>query len=413
MPTATTTTSMPVRQQRLVEAEPRLAGVEVEADQADGEAEEERDEAAQRRSAEHAGDHDHRQHHEGEVGRGADLDRHRRQRRGEEHDEERADRAGDEGADRRGGERLRGPSGPCHEVALEGRHHRRGLARCVEQDRGRRAAVHAAVVDAGEHDEGRDRLEAVGHGQQQRHRHGRADARQDADEGAEEHADDGVEQVLRGEDGREAVHEQAEVLHQSTPSRIPAGRMTPRPSWKKYQLADGEHEADDDVTHERAAPEGPRRSDEQQRPAHGPAEERDRQDGEEQHADQLEDGRPVGGVAQVDVLAALGLGHVAAQGGDHQQDAEQHGDGADDVGEDPRTDRVAEADAQRGGLLRRCRRRRRPAARRGRAGRGHGRDRCVARGDPGWSGVSSDVLTAGPAPRGWWRRARPAPGGTS
>ena len=47
----------PVRQQRLVEAQPRLAGVEVQADQADGEAEEERDEAAQRRRAEHAGDH--------------------------------------------------------------------------------------------------------------------------------------------------------------------------------------------------------------------------------------------------------------------------------------------------------------------------------------------------------------------
>ena len=36
-----------VRQLRLVEAQPRLAGVEVEADQADGEAEEQRDEAAQ------------------------------------------------------------------------------------------------------------------------------------------------------------------------------------------------------------------------------------------------------------------------------------------------------------------------------------------------------------------------------
>ena len=57
---------------------------------------------------------------------------------------------------------------------------------------GRRPAVHAAVVDAGEHDERRGRLEAERHRQQQRHGHGRADARQDADEGAEEHADGGV-----------------------------------------------------------------------------------------------------------------------------------------------------------------------------------------------------------------------------
>src|ERR1044071_7050938 len=48
-----------------------------------------------------------------------------------------------------------------------------------------------------------------------------------ADLKKQEDADDGVEQVLRGEDGREAVHEQSEVVHQSTPSRIPAGRMTP------------------------------------------------------------------------------------------------------------------------------------------------------------------------------------------
>ena len=33
----------------------------------------------------------------------------------------------------------------------------------------------------------------------------------------------------------------------------------------------------------------------------------------------LRDGHPVGGLGEVDVLAALRLGPVAAQGGDHEQ----------------------------------------------------------------------------------------------
>ena len=37
-----------------------------------------------------------------------------------------------------------------HRVAVDAGHHRRGLARNAHQDRGRRAAVHGAVVDAGE-----------------------------------------------------------------------------------------------------------------------------------------------------------------------------------------------------------------------------------------------------------------------
>ena len=42
-----------------------------------------------------------------------------------------------------------------HLVAVEARHDRRRLAGHVEQDRGRRAAVLRAVVDAGEHDDAR------------------------------------------------------------------------------------------------------------------------------------------------------------------------------------------------------------------------------------------------------------------
>ena len=63
-----------------------------------------------------------------------------------------------------------------------------GLARRVEQDAGRRAAVHRAVVDAAEHDERADGIEGERDRQQQRDGQRRADAGQHADGGAERDA---------------------------------------------------------------------------------------------------------------------------------------------------------------------------------------------------------------------------------
>ena len=56
------------------------------------------------------------------------------------------------------------PARPCkrHLVAVERGHHRGGLARKLDQDGGGRAAVLRAVIDAGEHDQRRDRREMVG-----------------------------------------------------------------------------------------------------------------------------------------------------------------------------------------------------------------------------------------------------------
>ena len=115
-------------------------------------------------------------------------------------------------------------AGLGHLVALDRGDHRGGLARGVQQDRGGRAAVHAAVVDAGEHDERAGRLQGVGDRQQQRDGHGRADAGQHADGGAEEDADQGVEQVRRGQRGGEPVHQGGPDVHQSIPSRMPGGQ---------------------------------------------------------------------------------------------------------------------------------------------------------------------------------------------
>ena len=80
----------------------------------------------------------------------------------------RRQRAGDERAD--GGRRQCRAGAPCagHRVALHRGHHRRALARRIQQDRRRRSAVHAAVVNASEHDERRRRVERVGNRKKQR-----------------------------------------------------------------------------------------------------------------------------------------------------------------------------------------------------------------------------------------------------
>ena len=48
---------------------------------------------------------------------------------------------------------------PGHQISLDRRHDRAGFARRIEQDRGGRTAIHGAVIEAGEHDEGAGRIE--------------------------------------------------------------------------------------------------------------------------------------------------------------------------------------------------------------------------------------------------------------
>ena len=76
--------------------EPGLGGRQVEADEPDRQPQEQADEAAQLGGAEHAADQHHRQQHDREVRRRADLHGLLRDGRGEEGDQQGADRAGDE-----------------------------------------------------------------------------------------------------------------------------------------------------------------------------------------------------------------------------------------------------------------------------------------------------------------------------
>ena len=130
----------------------------------------------------------------------------RHQRSGEaEHDDR--DRGPDERAD--GGDTERGAGLPLlgQREAVEDRDDRRRLAGKPEQDGRDRAAVLGAVVDAGQHDDRRNRVDGVHDGQQDRHRRRGAEPRQHADQHADEHADQAVEQVLRLGDDAEAVEE--------------------------------------------------------------------------------------------------------------------------------------------------------------------------------------------------------------
>jgi hypothetical protein len=75
-----------------------------------------------------------------------------------------------------------------HLIAVERGDDGRGLAGQVDQHRGCRAAVLRAVVDAGEHDDARERRQKESDRQQHGDGRGRSDAGQNADEGAKQRA---------------------------------------------------------------------------------------------------------------------------------------------------------------------------------------------------------------------------------
>ena len=117
------------------------------------------------------------------------------------------DRAGEERADRRDAERHAGAALLGHLVAVERGDDGGRLARNVDQDGRRRAAILRAVIDAREHDERAGRVEAEGDRQQHRDGGDRPDARQHADQRADEAADEAEKDVLERQGDAEAERE--------------------------------------------------------------------------------------------------------------------------------------------------------------------------------------------------------------
>ena len=154
-----------------------------------------------------------------------------RQRRRHEHQRDDAEGAGDERSDRGHAERSTGAALARHLVAVEASDDRGRFARHVEQDRGRRAAVLRAVVDAGQHDHRAGRIELERQRQQHRDRRRRSEAGQHADHGAEEDADEAHRQVRRRQRDRRipaAGRRSMSMLAPRRRSRSAAGCRAPR-----------------------------------------------------------------------------------------------------------------------------------------------------------------------------------------
>ncbi len=183
--------------------EARRADLRVDADGAEEQARDPAHQPLQHRGA-HRRERGQAEHHQREIFRRPEGERRARERRREQHEADRADGAGDERADRRDAERHAAAALQRHLVAVERGHHRGRLARHVDQHRSERAAVHGAVVKAGEHDESAGRIEAARERQQQRNGEGGPNARQNSDDGAESHSNQRPQEIGEGQGGRKA-----------------------------------------------------------------------------------------------------------------------------------------------------------------------------------------------------------------
>src|SRR6266542_5556658 len=157
----------------------------------------------EKRSARQNNRRDQAADHEREIFRRAELQRYRRERRRGKRDQEGRGATGEERTECGDAQRRSGAYLPRHLVAVGGGDDRRRLARDVDQDRRGRAAVLGAVIDAGEQDQRRFRLQR----ERDRQQHGdggdRTYAGQHADDGAEQNADEAVSDVLdRQRDGK-------------------------------------------------------------------------------------------------------------------------------------------------------------------------------------------------------------------
>lgn len=106
------------------------------------------------------------------------------------------DDAADEGSEHGDGKRLARLTLLAHRVAVQQRSRRGRGARCVNQDRGNRAAVHAAAVDAQQQTDGGNQIHTEGEGDQQSHAHRRGHARDGTEKNAAQCAEEGHQENL-------------------------------------------------------------------------------------------------------------------------------------------------------------------------------------------------------------------------
>ena len=126
--------------------------------------------------------------------------------------------------------RRAGAAALCHLEAVEGRHHRGGFARRVDQDRRGRAAILRPVIEAGEHDDRRCRLHPERCRNEKSHPGGGPKTREHADDRPHQAADERVAEICRLESDRKSRKEgvrNAPSLPYPT-RRRPAGNLAPK-----------------------------------------------------------------------------------------------------------------------------------------------------------------------------------------
>ena len=119
---------------------------------------------------------------------------------------------------------------PGHRVAVDERHDRRLVAGDVEQDAGDAPAVHGAVIDGGQQDEGGFGPQAEGEGERDQDGDavGRAEPGQRADEGADEGAEQRRSPRLSGVRATaKPSPSRRRRLHGQPPKIAPAGSGSP------------------------------------------------------------------------------------------------------------------------------------------------------------------------------------------
>ena len=205
----------PVQKLRHGKGQPCLAGQPVNAHQRQRKSDEQRGQPLHRAFAKGGRDGDKGQHHQRKIFTRAEDKRQLHDMGGKEGQCQRGQQTGDERSDGGGGKRRSAPPGAGHLVALQSGNDTCALPRRVQKDRGRGPAIHAAIIDAREHDKRACRIKPIGDRQQKRHRQRRADAGQDANRRAQRHADQCIEQDHRVKGGGKALQQKIECAHLS------------------------------------------------------------------------------------------------------------------------------------------------------------------------------------------------------
>ena len=158
----------------------------------------------------------------------------------------------DEGGDARSASAS--PAWPLlrHRIAVERGHQRRLVAGNVEQDRRDAAAIHGAVIDAGQQDQRRRRRQAEREGQRDQNGHAvrRPEARQRADDGAEKAAEQRQRRDFEGQRDRRSRGRDEASVSMAVSSEAPGAA---RPATGRDEVED-DVDADGDARRRRRPP---------------------------------------------------------------------------------------------------------------------------------------------------------------